>query len=118
MPLINRTTKIQTLTIANGANLSDEFDMRDYAGGNLYMPAAWTAASIGIKVSTSPGGTYYPLYDNAGDIIEIDGPAVDKAYQLPRDMFGCTFVKLWSQDGAGANTNQGAERTIVIEIKS
>jgi hypothetical protein len=42
--LINRTTKYKSMTIANGAALSDAFDMRDYAGGNLYMPAAWTAA--------------------------------------------------------------------------
>jgi hypothetical protein len=43
--LINRTTKYKSMTIANGAALSDAFDMRDYAGGNLYMPAAWTAAN-------------------------------------------------------------------------
>ena len=118
MALINRTTAVETLTIANGANLSDAFDMRDYAGGNIYMPAAWTAANIGIKAATTPSGTYYPLYDSAGDIIEIASPAVDKAYQLPIGTFGCSWVKLWSQDGAGANTNQGAARTIIIELKS
>lgn len=118
MPLINRTTKVQTMTIANGAAVSDAFDMKDYAGGNLYMPAAWTEASLGFQIATSQGAAYYPLYDSAGDIIEISEPVVDKAYQLPRDLFGCLWVKLWSQDGSGNNNNQGAARTIVIELKS
>ena len=118
MPLINRTTKVQTMTIANGAALSDAFDMRDYAGGHVYMPAAWTAANIGFKVCPSSGGTYLPLYDASGAIIEIASPAVDKAFQFPRDLFAATFVKLWSQDGAGADTNQAAARTLIIELKS
>ena len=116
--LINRTTKYKSMTIANGAPLSDAFDMRDYAGGNLYMPAAWTAASIGFKIATETGGTYTPLYDDAAAIVEIDGPSVDNAYVLPKELFAAQHVKLWSQDGAGANTNQGAARTIIIELKS
>lgn len=118
MPLINRTTKVQTLTIANGAATSDVFDMKDYAGGQIHMPAAWTAASIGFQISSSSGGTFLPLYDNSGSIIEIDGPSADTAYQLPKDLFGAHYVKLWSQDGAGADTNQGAARTLILELKS
>ena len=102
--LINRTTKTQSMTIANAAALSDAFDMRDYAGGNLYMPAAWTAASIGFHIAKDLGGTYIPLYD--------------QAYNLPKDLFACSFVKLWSQDGAASGTNQAAARTIIIELKS
>lgn len=116
--LINRTTKYKSMTIANGAALSDAFDMRDYAGGNLYMPAAWTAASIGFHISTTLGGTYVPLYDQDAALVQIDGPAVDNAYAMPKELFGTQFVKLWSQDGAASGTNQGAARTIVIELKS
>ena len=116
--LINRTTKTQSMTIANAAALSDAFDMRDYAGGNLYMPAAWTAASIGFHIAVDKAGTYYPFYDNTATIVEIAGPAVDQAYTLPKELFAAQFVKLWSQDGAGSGTNQGAARTIVVELKS
>ena len=116
--LINRTTKTQSMTIANGTAVSDAIDMRDYAGGNLYMPAAWTAASIGFQIAKDAGGTYYPFYDETATIVEIAGPAVDTAYTLPKELFAAQFVKLWSQDGAGANTNQGAARTIIIELKS
>ena len=73
---------------------------------------------IGFKISSSAGGTFLPLYDNTATIIEIDGPSVDTAYQLPKDLFGAHYVKLWSQDGAGNNTNQGAERTLILELKS
>lgn len=106
------------MTIANGAALSDAFDMRDYAGGTLYMPAAWTAASIGFQIATETGGTYYPLYDEDGTLVQISSPAVDNAYSLPKELFSARFVKLWSQDGAASGTNQGAARTIVIELKS
>ena len=116
--IINRTTKTQSLTIANGAAVSDAFDMRDYAGGNLYMPAAWTAASIGFQIAIDDGGTFYPLYDDTAAIVEIAGPCVDTAYTLPNELFSALFVKLWSQDGAGNGTNQGAARTIIIELKS
>ena len=118
MPLINRHTKVQTLTIANGEALSDQFEMKDYAGGQLHMPAAWTAASIGFKVSSSPGGTYLPLYDEGGDLVQIGSPSVDCAYQLPIALYGALHFKLWSQDGAGADENQGAARSIIVEVKS
>ena len=118
MPLINRTTKVQSMTIANGAALSDAFDMTDYAGGQVLMPAAWTAASIGFQVASSSGGTYYPLHDDDGTLVQIDSPAVDKAYQLPIELFGCFWVKLWSQDGAASGTNQAAARTVIVQLKS
>jgi hypothetical protein len=116
--LINRTTKYESMTIANGAALSDAFDMRDYAGGIVYMPAAWTAASIGFQIANESGGTYYPLYDEDAALVQIASPAVDNAYTIPTGLFSARFVKLWSQDGAASGTNQGAARTIIIELKS
>ncbi len=118
MPLINRHTKVVSLTIANGEAESDAFDMKDYAGGQLMMPAAWTAANIGFKVASSQGATYYPLYDSDGAIVEITSPAVDNAYQLPIELYGALWVKAWSQDGSANDTNQGAARTLIVEVKS
>ena len=118
MPLINRTTKIQHLTIANGAAVSDAVNMTDYAGGQILMPAAWTAASIGFQIASSEGSTYYPFYASDATIVEIASPAASKAYQIPIEVFGCHWIKLWSQDGAGSDTNQGAARTVTIQLKS
>lgn len=118
MPLINRHTKVQTLTIANGAAESDAFDMRDYAGGQLHMPAAWTAASIGFKICYTPGGTYLPLYDEDATLVQISSPSVDCSYQLPIALYGVSHFKLWSQDGSAGDENQGAARSIIVEVKS
>jgi hypothetical protein len=116
--LITRGITIKTLTIASGTALTEAFDMSIHAGATILMPAAWTAASIGFQISDAENGTYYPLYDDAAAIVEVDGPAVDNAYSLPAELFGCAWVKLWSQDGAASSTNQDAERSIKILLKS
>jgi hypothetical protein len=106
------------LNIANGTAVSEAFEMSNHAGGIVLMPAAWTAASIGFQVSDSPSGTYYPLYDDGGTLVQISGPAVDNAYSIPAEVFGAAWVKLWSQDGAAVDENQGAERTLGVILKS
>jgi len=115
---IQRGATSKSLTIANGAALTEAFEMSNHAGGIVLMPAAWTAASIGFQVSDSHGGTYYPLYDQNGTLVQISSPAVDKAYSFPAEVFSGGWVKLWSQDGAASGTNQGAARTIGVILKS
>ena len=73
-----RNHNYQTQTIASGANLSDAFDMRKYTMGQVIMPAAWTAASIGFKVCSTLGGTYAILYDSNGNLVQISSPAAAK----------------------------------------
>lgn len=117
--IIERKSQTQTVNIANGANLSTEIiDLRDESMLIVHMPAAWTAASIGFKVASEYAGTYLPLYDDNGNLVQIDAPAVDCAYVAPAEVAACRFVKLWSQDGAAANTNQGAARALVIDKKA
>jgi hypothetical protein len=115
---MNRGTTSKSLTIASGAAVTEAFDMSNHAGGIVMMPAAWTAANIGFQVAETEGATYYPLYDDAGDIVEIASPAVDNAYSIPAEVFGAAWVKLWSQDGAASDTNQAAARTIGLILKS
>lgn len=115
---INRGTTILPLTIANGAAVSDAFDMQRHAGGTVLMPAAWTAASIGFQVAATEAGTYYKLYDADGNLVQIVSPSASLAYAMPTELFGAAFVKLWSQDGSGNNTNQGAERAPIVILKS
>ena len=105
-------------TIANGGNLSDAFDARKVTMGTLHMPAAWTSASIGFKVSPTSDGTFLPLYDEHGTLVQITSPSASQAYSLPTRLAGCGFVKLWSQDGSGSNTAQGAARSFLVELKS
>ena len=114
-----RSSSTVTLTIANGANVSDELDFTEQTMLIVHMPAAWTAASIGFQVATATGGTFQPLYDDLGNLVQIAGPPVaSRNYQAPPEIAGCRFIKLWSQNGAGANVAQGAERLLPVSLKA
>jgi hypothetical protein len=105
----------QTATIANSAALSGEIDYRGKASGILHMPATWTAASIGFYVAPTSGGTFQPLYDSAGALVEM-AVAVNKSYQLPYDkLLGARYLKLWSET-AGSGVNQNGARSIVLDL--
>jgi len=117
MNLQRGTTSLE-VTIANGTAVSGAFEMSNHAGGLVLMPGAWTAASIGFQVSDSPGGTFYPLYDSGGSLVQIEGPAVDSAYAIPAEVFGAAWVKLWSQDGSAGEENQTADRSVGVVLKS
>jgi hypothetical protein len=114
-----RRSGTTTLTIDNGANLSDELDFTEHSMLIIHMPAAWTAASIGFQVAHTTGGTFQPLYDQLGNLVQIAGPPVaSRDYQAPPEIAGCRFIKLWSQNGAGVNVNQGAARSVGVSIKA
>lgn len=113
-----RTYATETLTIANGAAVSGAFNMERYSMGLLHMPAAWTAASIGFQVSSTLAGTYVPLYDKNNTLVQISGSTTSRGYALPAEVAACRYVKLWSQDGAASGTNQGAARTLLLDLKS
>ena len=105
-----------TLTIASGANVSDEFRMDGYTMGMVYFPAM-TACSVGLQVSEKSGGTFLKLYDDDGSLLQIDTVTGTEARQAPDGWAGALYAKLWSQDGSGNNTAQGAARTIVVTLK-
>ena len=117
--IFERKSRTETINIANGGNLSTEIiDMRDYSMLVVNMPAAWTAASIGFKVAPEYAGTYAALYDDNGNLVQIDSPTAASVYSAPAEVAACRFVKLWSQDGAGSNTAQGAARALIVDKKS
>lgn len=116
-----RRDNLLTVEIAQGAAESEPIDMRDYAAGLVIMPAAWTAADLGVKVSDSENGTFVPLKDEQnkfGTDVNIDGPATSTAYPIPVWAFPARWVKLWSHDGTGNSVTQGAKRTLTIMLKS
>jgi hypothetical protein len=108
------------VTIAENAALSGAIDLSNVVGdaGLVGVPSAWTAAAIGFKVSDTLGGTYSPLRDESGAIVQISGIITNAAgwYKLPDALRGAMFVKLWSQ-AAGVDTNQAAARSLVVVAK-
>lgn len=105
------------VTIAIGVALSNVISFYEHAYAILHMPAVWTAADIGFYVSSTLDGTFLPLYDDAGALVEIAGPAVDQAHAIPVEVLASRFVKLWSQN-AGVDANQVAARALIIDMKS
>jgi len=112
-----RITSEVTTSIANGAALSSAVNTADHEYGIILMPAAWTAASIGFQISYD-NSTYYKLYDHDGNLLQVDSPAASGAYQIPNAAMTARYMKLWSQNGSGTNTNQAAARTVKLLLKS
>ena len=112
-----RDHEVLTATIPNAGSFSNEIDVHSWAGGNVYLPAGWTAAEIGFYVCHTTGGTFLPLYDELGTLLEIAGVAVSQAYRIPAEVFATGFMQIWSET-AGVSTPQGAERIIQVEFKS
>lgn len=103
----------QALTIASGAAVSDAFEMDDALFLVVHMPAAWTAASLAFKVAPEKGGTFVPLYDENGALLELT-VAESTAVRVPTNwLAGNPWVQLWSET-AGADVAQGAARTITV----
>lgn len=101
--------------IPNGAAVSAPFNIDQFSKALFHMPAAWTAADMGFQVSQTVGGTYHPLSDSSG-IIALT-VAVDGSYLIPADIAAARFIKFWSHS-AGVDTNQGAARTIGVDLKT
>ena len=104
------------VTIPNGTALSNVVSFHEYAYGILHMPAAWTAASIGFQVCSTIDGTFLPLYDEGGTLVELT-VTVDQAHPLPAEVLAARYVKIWSETG-GAGVNQGAARSLIVDMKS
>ena len=114
-----RSARAGSVTIANGAALSGAFALAHHTMGVLYKPATWTAADIGFYVCQQEAGTYMPLYNVNGVLVNITGlsTTVVEAYALPAELAGCRYVKVWSQN-SGTSANQGAARVIALDLKA
>lgn len=112
-----------SVTIANGASLSDaaSLERRNLVG--LVVPTGWTAAGIGFMVSYDGGTTFVQLniLDHsvapAGldefEILAADVPTGEAIYiALDPTMFlGVTHIKAKSQT-AGAAVNQSGAKVL------
>ena len=68
-------TYFTTCTIAAGASLSAEIDGRGMRLAKIFMPSAWTSASITFAEAEASGGTFDPLTNDASSPAEVTIPA-------------------------------------------
>ena len=112
------------VTIANGTALSSAGDLTAYTqvapGASpvaLVMPAAWTAASITLNVSSDGCLTFSNAFVQGGTEYTITSPAAGEYMILnPADLVGVNCLKVRSGT-SGSPVNQGAARTLYIVIK-
>jgi hypothetical protein len=116
---LTRTPSPVAASIPINTAISTVICMADYSGGSVITPAAWTAANIGFKVCDTGAGTFVPLRDQTGNLVQITGVQASEAdaYPLPDELFGCLYFELWSCTAAGADTNQGAARSLTVVLK-
>jgi hypothetical protein len=63
---------IRPVSIAAGATgLSAEVNIGGFELMALEMPTAWTTANLTFKVARETGGTFYDLYDDAGNEVTV-----------------------------------------------
>jgi hypothetical protein len=118
-----QSTAIYTAIAASTALSTGVIDTAEFAGGMILVPSLWTAANIGFKVCESKDGSFHILRDEFGAPVEIGSIKTDGArwYALPGALFAARYFKVWSKSstaGAETDTNQAAERSLVVLLKS
>lgn len=116
---------VLSLTIANGAAVTEEFRYERAKHGMVLIPGAWTAANIGFQVSATSGGTFtFVEHHDSGEPIQINtiptNLSVWKEFPPELKDLPAVYMKLWSKsstDATETGTNQGAARTLVVVLK-
>lgn len=113
---------VTTLTIENGASVSDAMPIASNQNVSIWMPDAWTAAGLALQVARTEGT---PAAGDWRTVADLDGPvalpaAANLVLLLPGSIIlpnGARWLRLLSGTVA-APVNQGAARSIVVERRS
>lgn len=112
-----------TVTVIKDVTITDadgtEFDFSPYQSGLVIPLAGWTAANIGLQVTTG-GSTFYKLVDVDGtysDDVNLSGVAANQAQPIPYKWFGAGRCRLHSHDGSGNDADQASPRTVRLILK-
>ena len=119
------TIQYQEVTIANGASLSAEVDLRHHSLVAIQMPADWTAADLTFQGrpgadDTTPriNETLQNVYDDAGNEVTVQADA-DRYIALTAAVLdaltGLGRVKVRSGT-SGTPVNQGAARVLTLVL--
>ena len=108
----------RSVVIGSGQSLSGEVDLEGFALVGIVMPAAWTAAVLSFAAAAASGGTFNPVYDDAGTEVTVQAAA---SRAIGVDVVAVAlaafrFLKLRSGT-AGAPVAQVGDRTITLVVK-
>lgn len=113
-PVVSEAIETRTVTIANGASLSDAVDLGGRKLVAIDMPASWTAASLTFQASVD-GVTFDNVYDGATERALIVGASYYSALNIG-DWVGFRHLKIRSGT-AGTPVNQGGARTLTLVVQ-
>lgn len=103
------------VTIANGASLSAEIDLRGAALIRVCMPADWDAAAVTFQVAP-PGGDFVNLYKNDGTEYSLTTAAGRGVIIPPADLPMVGRLKVRSGTN-GSPVNQTANRVLYLAVR-
>lgn len=105
--------------IPNGQSLSNIIDLENYTRLAIYMPTAWTAATITLLAAPTMEGPFQAVFDEANTEVSIT-VAASRVHGLgtaQTDRLGALrFIQLRSGT-SGTPVAQAAERTIMLIAK-
>ena len=105
-----------TVTIANGASVSDSVFLGGMILSRIEMPSAWTTAALTAQISPDGGSTWTELYiSDAAWSIASGVVAASISLALP-PATGAQFqgTVRFRSGTSGAAVNQGGARTITL----
>ena len=106
----------QTVTIANGASLSDAADIEAKTLIAIDMPASWTTANLTLQASID-NSTWDNVFDSLGTEVTISAAASRFILLNPADFVSVRYLKVRSGT-SGTPVNQGGARTITLVVRA
>jgi hypothetical protein len=112
---------VRQVDIAAGATgLSGEINIGGFEMMALEMPAAWTTANLTFKAARATGGTFYDLYDDAGN--EVTVTVGGAARTITFDSTALKFAPIeWLKIRSGTTAtpvDQVTARTLYLILKA
>lgn len=106
----------QTVTIANGASLSDAADIEAKTLIAIDMPSSWTTANLTLQASID-NSTWDNVFDSTGTEVTISAAASRFILLNPADYVSVRYLKVRSGT-SGTPVNQGGARTITLVVRA
>jgi hypothetical protein len=108
---LNKPT-LASVTIANGASLSNATDLKGLTLYGIIMPATWTTAGITFQVSYDGGTTFQNLQSKTAEYSVTAAAA--QTILIPRtELPAITQIKVRSGT-AGSPVTQAADRIVTL----
>jgi hypothetical protein len=102
----------ETVTIDNGASASDEVDLDGMVPVGIVFPAALTGTAVTFEMALASGGTFVPVYDDAGAEYSVTFTASIYHALKYQYFIGARYIKVVS------NGTEGAERTLTLQTRA